>query len=415
MLIRYNFAMFRFIFLFILTISAGTSLAKADDTLSTDTTQNFEAFLADIRIKAIKQGISKATLDRAFNGLTPDPKVIQYDRNQAEFTLNFWRYMNSRVSNNRLEEGKVKLEENRPLLERIYKKYGVQPSILVAFWGLETNYGKHVGKMALVRSLATLSFDLRRREFFTKELLILLKLIDQEKLPHNAQGSWAGAMGNTQFMPSNVAAYGVDADKNGKLDLWGSKEDIFHSSANFLKRIGWYRGERWGREVTVTEDFDFSLASLKIKKTIREWESLGIKRADGKKNSRSLLSPPEASLILPMGHKGPAFLVYRNFYAILRWNRSILYALSVGYLSDRLNGQPVLIAESADEPSLSRDDVFAIQTTLNELGFNAGKPDGFSGPKTRNATRDYQRANNLAIDGYVGYQLLQQLKKQNEY
>jgi membrane-bound lytic murein transglycosylase B len=226
--------MLRFILLFIFTISPSLSLAETDDTLSTDITQNFEAFLADIRIKAIKQGISKTTLDRAFNELTLDPKVIQYDHNQAEFTLNFWRYMNSRVSNNRLKKGKVKLEENRPLLERIYKKYGVQPSILVAFWGLETNYGKHVGQMALVRSLATLSFDLRRRAFFTNELLILLKLIDQKKLPYNAQGSWAGAMGNTQFMPSNVAAYGVDADKNGKLDLWDSEEDIFYSSANFI-------------------------------------------------------------------------------------------------------------------------------------------------------------------------------------
>ncbi|VVM27901.1 Membrane-bound lytic murein transglycosylase B precursor (EC [uncultured Gammaproteobacteria bacterium] len=278
--------MLRSIFLFIFTISAGLShlsLAETDDTLRTDIAQNFEAFLADIRIKAIKQGISETTLERAFDGLTLNPKVIQYDRNQAEFTLNFWRYMNSRVSNNRLEKGKAKLKEIRPLLVHIYKKYGVQPSILVAFWGLETNYGKHVGKMALVRSLATLSFDLRRREFFTKELLILFKLIDQEKLPHNAQGSWAGAMGDTQFMPSNVAAYGVDADKNGKLDLWDSEEDIFYSSANFLKRIGWHRGELWGREVTVPEDFDFSLAGLKIKKSIKEWVSLGVKHADDKK------------------------------------------------------------------------------------------------------------------------------------
>lgn len=393
------------------------SLAKVNinDTLSADTNQNFEAFLLNIRIKATRQGISKTTLDRAFSGLTPNPKIIKFDRNQAEFTLNFWRYINSRVSNNRLEKGRVKLEKNRPLLERIYKKYGVQPSILVAFWGLETNYGKYVGKMNLVRSLATLSFDLRRREFFTKELLILLKLIDQERLPHNAEGSWAGAMGNTQFMPSNVAAYGVDADKNGKLDLWGSKEDIFHSSANFLKRIGWHRGEHWGREVIIPKDFNFALANLKVKKPVRKWESLGVKPADGKKIIRSLLSSPQASLILPMGYKGPAFLVYRNFHAILRWNRSIFYALSVGHLSDRLNGQPMLIVDPVDEPSLSRNDVLFIQTTLNKLGFDAGKPDGFSGPKTRNATRDYQRINNLIIDGYVSYQLLQKLKKQNEY
>lgn len=412
--------MLRFIFLFIFTVLTGlsnASLVKANDTLSANTKQNFAAFLNDVRAKAIKQGISDATLERAFSGLTPDPKVIKFDRNQAEFTLNFWRYINSRVSNNRLEKGRLKLEEIRPLLERVYKKYGVPPSILVAFWGLETNYGKHVGKMHLVRSLATLSFDLRRRDFFTKELLILLKLIDQEKLPHDAQGSWAGAMGNTQFMPSNVDAYGVDADNNGTLDLWGSHEDIFHSSANFLKHIGWHKGERWGREVVLPQSFDFSLASLNTQKTLEEWLALGIQSADNKAFSNlspSLLSF-KASLIVPMGHKGPAFLVYRNFHAILRWNRSILYALSVGHLSDRLNGQAEFVAEPINEPSLSRDDVLVIQSALNTLGFNAGKPDGIPGPKTRNAIRDYQRANNLAVDGYVGYQLLQTFKKQNEH
>lgn len=412
--------MFRFIFLFILITLTGlnnASLAKIDDTLSANTTQNFEEFLMEIRRKAAKQGVSKATLELVFNDLTPNPKVLKFDRNQAEFTLNFWRYINSRVSNNRLEKGKLKLEETRPLLGRVYEKYGVPPSLLVAFWGLETNYGKYVGKMNLVRALATLSFDLRRRDFFTKELLILLKLIDQGKLPHNAQGSWAGAMGNTQFMPSNVAAYGVDADKNGKLDLWGSHEDIFYSSANFLKRIGWHKGERWGREVILPQNFDFSLAGLKTKKTLKKWLALGVKSANSKAFARlspSLLSF-KASLVLPMGHKGPAFLVYRNFHAILRWNRSILYALSVGYLSDRLNGGSKLVAKFVDEPSLSRDDVLMIQSTLNKLGFDAGKPDGILGSKTRNAIRDYQHANNLVIDGYMGYQLLQMLKKQNEH
>ncbi len=386
-----------------------------NDTIDADTSQNFKTFLTDIRIKATRQGISKTTIDHVFNGLTPNPMVIRHDRNQAEFTFNFWHYINSMVSNNRLKNGKIKLKKNYHLLKQIYKKYGVQPSILVSFWGMETNYGKHLGKMNLVRSLATLSFDLRRRKFFTKELLILLKLIDQGKLPSNAEGSWAGAMGNTQFMPSNVAEYGVDADKNGKLDLWGSKKDIFYSSSNFLKNIGWHKGERWGREVTIPDNFDFSLAALKVKKTIREWKSLGIRRADGKDLLSSLPPLSKASLIVPMGYKGPAFLVYRNFHAILRWNRSILYALSVGYLSDRLDGQPVLIAKSIDEPSLSRDNVRYIQVTLNKLGFNSGKPDGILGLKTRNAAHDYQRTNNLATDGYVGYKLLQELKKQNEH
>lgn len=403
----YNFAMFRFIFLLVFTLST-QSIAEQNDTLVINDAQSFESFLEDIRTQAIKKGISNATLDAVFTGLTPDPKVIEYDRNQAEFTLNFWRYLTSRVSDNRLEKGKIKLKENQLLLDEAHQKYGVLPSILVAFWGLETNYGKHVGKMNLVRSLATLSFDLRRRDFFTAELLALLKLIDDGKLPYDAEGSWAGAMGNTQFMPSNVAAYGIDADQNGKLDLWGSKADIFHSSANFLKRIGWHKGEKWGREVTIPADFNFALASLKIKKSVKQWQDLGVRNAQGSDLPNSLL---EASLILPMGFEGPAFLVYRNFHAILRWNRSILYALSVGHLSDKLLNNQTLFTKVITEPSLNREDVTFIQTRLNSLGFNAGKPDGISGPKTRNATREFQQSNNLPVDGYVGYKLLQKLKK----
>lgn len=402
--------MFRFIFLFILSVSTYSNAVNSieDDTLDAENVQNFEAFLGDIRTLAIKKGISTATLDAVFTGLTPDPKVIEYDRNQAEFTLNFWRYLTSRVSDTRLEKGKIKLRENQLLLDKAHQKYGVLPSILVAFWGLETNYGKNVGKMNLVRSLATLSFDLRRRDFFTSELLALLKLIDDGKLPYDAEGSWAGAMGNTQFMPSNVAAYGIDADQNGKLDLWGSKADIFHSSANFLKRIGWHKGEKWGREVTIPADFNFALASLKIKKSVKQWQDLGVRNTQGGDLPNSSL---EASLILPMGFEGPAFLVYRNFHAILRWNRSILYAISVGHLSDKLLNNQTLIAKPVTEPSLNRADVTFIQTRLNSLGFNTGKPDGISGPKTRNATREFQQSNNLPVDGYVGYKLLQKLSE----
>ena len=403
--------MFRFIFLLVVSASVFAVNIGVDDTLQKDPTfsqQDFEIFLSTIYSKAKRQGVSIITLDKAFKGLTPDPKVIQYDRNQAEFTLNFWRYLHSRVSDNRLEKGKLKLQENQDSLNQVYKKYGVRPSILVAFWGLETNYGKHVGKMNLIRSLATLSFDLRRRDFFTRELLALLKLIDQGKLPLDVEGSWAGAMGNTQFMPSNVAAYAIDSDGDGKLGLWDSFADIMNSSANFLTHIGWHKGERWGREVAIKPDFDFSLAHLNTKKSVNEWQALGVRRANGDDLPNSTMP---ASLILPMGFTGPAFLVYRNFYAILRWNRSILYALAVGHLADKFDNNQPLLASPIKEPSLNRADVLMIQSKLNQLGFNAGKPDGIAGPKTRAATRAYQTANRLPADGYVGYQLLQQLQK----
>lgn len=412
--LRYNVDMFRFIFSLVFAASVFAANTRADDTLlKTEQIQasfdehSFSAFLLDIRSKAINQGVSKTTLNKAFKGLKPDPNVIKFDRNQAEFSLNFWRYLGSRVSDNRLEKGKLKLKENQILLNKVYQKYGVRPSILVAFWGLETNYGKHVGKMNLVRSLATLSFDLRRRDFFTRELITLLKLIDDGKLPLEVEGSWAGAMGNTQFMPSNVAAYAIDSDADGTLGLWNSLEDIMHSSANFLTHIGWHKGERWGREVTINKGFDFSLADLKIKKTVNQWQALGVRDAQGKNLPDSNM---QASLILPMGFQGPVFLVYRNFHAILNWNRSILYALSVGHLADKFTNSQPLFAKVITEPSLSRDDVIAIQIQLNQLGFDPGKPDGISGPKTRAATRAYQKHNTLPIDGYVGYQLLQQLQ-----
>ncbi|MCS5586603.1 MAG: lytic murein transglycosylase [Gammaproteobacteria bacterium] len=390
--------MLRFIFCLLLTTSA-----YANDT----TARSFESFLADIRTQAISQGISTTTLDQAFHGLTPNPKVIKFDQSQAEFSQNFWRYLGSRVSPYRLKNGKKLLQEHQATFQYNYQKYGVPPHIIVAFWGLETNYGNNTGNLSLVRSLATLSFDERRSVFFTEQLLTLLKLIDDNKIQADAQGSWAGAMGNVQFMPTNVAAYGIDADGDGKIDLWDNKADIFASAANFLQKIGWHRGERWGREVTIPQNFDYQLANLNTKKTVNEWQALGVRTATSENLPSSTM---KASLILPMGYNGPAFLAYRNFRAILRWNHSILYALSVGHLSDRLAGTHALFAKPITEPSLSRDDIKFIQTSLNQLGFDTGEPDGVSGPKTRGATRQYQRANSLPIDGYVGYQLLQQLQ-----
>jgi membrane-bound lytic murein transglycosylase B len=209
-------------------------------------------------------------------------------------------------------------------------------------------------------------------------------------------------------MPTNVAAYGIDADDDGEISLWDNNEDIFASAANFLQKIGWHRGERWGREVTLSQNFDYQLANLNTKKTVDEWQSLGVRTAGGRDLPSSSM---KASLVLPMGYNGPAFLVYRNFRAILRWNNSILYALSVGHLSDRLVGTSALFAKPLTEPSLSRDDIHFIQTKLTLIGFDTGEPDGISGPKTRAATRAYQSKNKLPIDGYVGYQLLQQLQQ----
>ena len=369
--------------------------------------QSFEDFLNQVRKTATEQGVSKATIDKAFFGLTPNLDILKSDSTQAEFNQNFWRYVNKRVSQVRLNKGNDTLKQNASLINKASQKYGVPTYVLVAFLGLESNYGNYMGNENLVRSLATLAYDPRRSGFFTKEFIALLKLIDKNTIPLDARGSWAGAMGAVQFMPTNVIAYGVDANNDGKVNLWNDKEDIYASAGNFLKKNGWKKGEKWGREASIPKNFDYRLTGLETKRTVNEWAALGVLRGNG---SRLPNSNFKSSLIVPMGHRGPAFLVYRNFDVILDWNRSILYALSVAYLSDRLNGNGKLTAKSIDEPLLSKVDVLQIQNTLNLLGYDTGTPDGMVGPKTRQATRTFQSDIGLVADGYVGYELFQQLQ-----
>ncbi len=369
---------------------------------------SFDDFLDQVRKSAIEQGVSKLTIDQAFSGLTaPDPSIISKDSAQAEFSQNFWRYFNKRVSKTRINNGNDTLKQNASLLNKASQKYGVPAYVIVAFLGLESNYGNYMGNERLVQSLATLAYDPRRSKFFTRELIAALKLMDNKTIPIDATGSWAGAMGAVQFMPTNVLAYGVDANKDGKVNLWDDKEDIYASAANFLNELGWKKGEKWGREALIPKNFDYRLTGLKNEKTVNDWATLGVLRGNGAALPKSNF---KASLIVPMGHKGPAFLVYRNFDVIMGWNRSILYALSVAHLSDRLNGAGRLSAKPLDEPLLSKEDIMQIQNTLNLLGYDTGTPDGMAGPKTREATRKFQSDIGFVADGYVGYELFQQLQ-----
>jgi len=386
---------FRFICLVFLTTSVFAS------------SHTFEDFLVQIRQMATEQGVSKATIDKAFFQLSPRPEALKEDTEQPEFNQNFWSYVNKRVTQTRLNNGYDTLKQNSSLLNKTTQQYGVPAYVLVSFLGIESNYGYHTGSHNLVQSLATLAYDRRRSNFFTRELIELLKLIDKNKIPLDAKGSWAGAMGAVQFMPTSVQAYGVDANKDGKIDLWNDKEDIYASAANFLKKNGWAKGEKWGREASIPKNFDYKQTGLGIKKSVNDWAKLGVLRAN---RNRLPNSNMKASLIVPMGHRGPAFLVYRNFDVIMDWNHSILYAISVGYLADRINGSGKLIAKPIDEPLLSKDNVLTIQQTLNLLGYNTGVPDGMAGPKTRSATRQFQSDIGLVADGYVGYELFQQLQ-----
>ena len=386
---------FRFICLVFLTTSVFAS------------SHTFEDFLVQIRQMATEQGVSKTTIDKAFFQLSPRPDALKTDIDQPEFNQNFWSYVNKRVTQTRLNNGYDTLKQNSSLLNQTTQQYGVPAYVLVSFLGIESNYGHNTGNYNLIQSLATLAYDQRRSNFFTRELIELLKLIDKNKIPLDAKGSWAGAMGAVQFMPTSVQAYGVDANKDGKINLWNDKQDIYASAANFLKKNGWAKGEKWGREASIPKNFDYKQTGLGIKKGVNDWAKLGVLRANGNRLPNSNM---KASLIVPMGHRGPAFLVYRNFDVIMDWNHSILYAISVGYLADRINGSGKLITKPIDEPLLSKDNVLTIQQTLNLLGYDTGVPDGMAGPKTRSATRQFQSDIGLVADGYVGYELFQQLQ-----
>lgn len=370
---------------------------------------DFQRWLQGFKAEALAAGISAGTVNRALEGVSPVDRVVELDRRQPEFTRTFWNYIDKRVSPERIRRGREELARNGPLLRLVSRHYGVQPRFLVALWALESNFGANTGRFDAVSALATLAYDDRRGAFFRKELLSLLETMDNGDIRIDANSSWAGAMGQPQFMPSTYRAYAVDFDGNGRRDLWNSLADVFGSAANYLKSAGWQADETWGREVLLPPDFDYSLAELDVKKPVAEWAALGVRDARG----RPLPNPDaDASIILPGGVYGaPAFLVYPNFEAIMTWNRSILYAIAVGALADRVAGEgPFVTPPPTQERPLSRAEVEELQTLLNSNGFDAGEPDGVVGPKTRGALRAYQKAARLPADGYPTIALLENLR-----
>lgn len=370
----------------------------------------FDAWLEGVKRDAAAAGISETTIETALAGIAPIERVLELDRRQPEFTRTFWAYLDRAVSAQRIERGRRMLAEHRALLERVRGKYNVQPRYLIAFWGLESDFGKHTGGYSVIAALVTLAYDGRRGAFFRTQLIDALRILDQGHIaPADMQGSWAGAMGQLQFMPSTFTSYAVDFDGDGRRDIWTDLPDVFASAAHYLSRIGWRGNEIWGREVRLPAGFDWESASLKIHKPIAEWRRLGVRRADGSALPRADIS---GAIVLPAGHKGPAFLVYGNFDKIMNWNRSLLYAIAVGHLSDRLAGRGALrAARPAQEKPLSRAQVEEMQSLLVDLGFDPGKPDGVVGSKTRDALRAFQRQAKMAPDGYPTPELLDGLRQ----
>jgi membrane-bound lytic murein transglycosylase B len=302
------------------------------------------------------------------------------------------------------------LELHAELLAGIEKQYGVQPRFLVAFWGLETNFGDYLGSFPVIGSLATLAHDPRRSDFFRSELLAALSIIDDGHIPASEMfGSWAGAMGQPQFMPSTFVRFAVDADGDGRRDIWHSLPDVFASAANFLSKSGWQGDRTWGREVKLPPDFDLELTGLEVQKNLTAWQILGVRKINGYDLPRVNI---EGSLMLPAGHSGPVFLVYNNYRTTLQWNRSDLYAIAIGHLADRIAGKgPLVTARPASEQRLSRNQVEKIQELLTTQGFDPGPIDGVIGSQTRQAIKEFQRTAKLPADGHPTPELLEVLGK----
>ena len=361
--------------------------------------QDFKNWLQSLRREAAVKGISDATLNAALKDIAPAKKVIALDRHQPEFTQTFWSYLNQRVNEERVKRGQTLLETHHRLLSKIQTAYGVPSRYIVAFWGLETNFGNYLGDFRVIQALVTLAYDRRRTDFFRGQLLDALQIIDNGHITAEKMiGSWAGAMGHMQFMPSTFIGHAVDYTGDGRKDIWQSLPDAFASAANFLTDIGWQPGETWGREVRLPDKFDLTLANLSENKTLKAWSALGVRRANGAPLPRANI---QGAIVLPQGHKGPAFIVYENFRVILRWNNSLNYALSVGHLADRIVGMPrILNGRGAQHKPLSRTNIKQIQHRLNQLGFDAGGSDGLPGPRTKAAIRAFQTQHALAPDGY---------------
>lgn len=371
--------------------------------------QQFNQCVSELKSKARQQGISNNTINTILDNVKYLARVIELDRRQPEFTQTFAGYFNARITDERIKKGRRLLAEHRVLLNKIEQETGIPAKYLVSFWGLETNYGGYFGDWSVPESLTTLACDPRRSKFFTQELFNALRILDAGDItPERMVGSWAGAMGHMQFMPSTFINYAIDADGDGRRDLWGSIEDAMASAANFLLKMGWNPDLEWGQEVKLPPDFDYSLAGSNHKRTLSDWAAKGIVPVSG---PALLPTDQKAALLVPAGHQGPAFLVSHNFHVIMRWNRSEYYALSVGHLADRISGEPELFQQPpADNTKITRDQVRQLQKDLHALGIDAGGVDGVIGPQTRKAISLFQQKTQRIADGHLDSTLLEAVR-----
>lgn len=370
--------------------------------------QGFARWVTSFRASAATAGIDVATLGVAFDDVQYLPRVVELDRAQPEFTRSVWEYLDTAVSPQRVALGQQKLAQFRAAADAAAALYGVPAEIVAAIWGIESNYGGNYGSIPTIDALATLGFEGRREDWARGQLLAALKILQRGDITRAQMiGSWAGAMGQTQFLPGVFLSYAVDADGDGRRDIWGSMADVMASTANFLKGLGWQPGQVWGVEVQLPAGFDLGRADDTQRQRSDQWADEGVRTLDG----TSLPVLTDARLMLPAGARGPVFLVGPNFRAILGYNNSTSYALAVALLAQRVaGGAGVQTPWPRDLPALTRRQVQALQTALNAQGYASGPPDGIVGPATRAALRAYQRSVGLPADGYPTLELLQRVQ-----
>jgi lytic murein transglycosylase len=365
---------------------------------------DFARFVADLRAEASRRGIRPATFDAALEGVTPDRSVIALTERQSEFVKPIWDYLAGGIGGGRIERGQRLIATHAAAIAAVEKRFGVDRGVIFGIWGMETSYGAVTGDKDVIRSLVSLAFVGFRGDFFRNELMSALEILDRGEAGRAAlKGSWAGAMGQTQFMPSNFRTYAVDGDGDGRRDIWTNIPDAFASTANYLRGHGWQPGLPWGMEVVLPQGFDHRLRSAGF----ADWARRGVRRADG----RPLPSAGEARLFYPAGATGPIFLVTANYDVIKRYNASDAYALAVAHLGDRIKGGGPIRAEwPKDEPQLGQAERVEVQKRLASLGYDVGEPDGRIGSRTREALREFQEKRGHLPDGWPTPKMLQALR-----
>jgi membrane-bound lytic murein transglycosylase B len=394
-----------------LVAAASLALAMLQPTSAARADAGFDKWVAGFRSTAAQSGISKTTFDRAFRDVTdPDPEVLEKARKQAEFTAPAWDYFDNRVQEQSVATGQAMAKKWKPWLDRIEKRFGVDRYILLGIWSMESNYGEILKDKkimrSVVRSLATLAYaDKRRAKFARTQLIAALKILQSGDIDEShLTGSWAGAMGHTQFIPTSYQAYAVDIDGDGKRDIWDSIPDALATAANLLRKNGWQAGKTWGYEVTLPEGKKFPSGSMSLSK----WQAIGVTRANGKpfKNGGD-----SAELKLPDGRGGPAFLMTKNFRVIKAYNNADKYALAVGLLADQIGGYPGLVNDwSRPFTKLSFDEKQELQKRLTTLGYYDGKVDGRIGEASKQAIRAFQAQAGLTQDGHPSKEVLTSIR-----